>query len=47
MTGSTDEHVEVNLDREWHAPKLTVLGDAAQLVENQALVTNDGNNGSS
>jgi hypothetical protein len=33
--------------REWQAPRLTVFGDAASLTEAQALVTNDGANGSS
>jgi hypothetical protein len=33
--------------REWQAPRLTVLGDAATLTNAQALATNDGAGGSS
>jgi hypothetical protein len=47
MTGSTDECAVSVAKREWRAPSLTVLGDAATLTNAQALATNDGAGGSS
>jgi hypothetical protein len=42
LSGSNEERAVSGAKREWHAPKLTVLGDAATLTNMQALAQNDG-----
>jgi hypothetical protein len=47
MSDSIEESAMSEAKREWRAPRLTVLGDAATLTKAQALATNDGAGGSS